>query len=918
MHRLIGVCWLACWTLAAAELPVRITWGYQSKERASFSVRLAASSPRLEIRDVAGIELEGGDELRETAWHSTAGGDDVDGVRFLLRFEAPSAERLQNLHVIWADLISASDGDTARRLRLDPALRTNGAKLTVLLNAQGTRGFSIDVSQLERERAMWVPAYDVYVTAGDPPVGFDQHQQQLRTWKGRRVLDRVRSEPEATYAEYTAKWEDMGHPTYTNPKPNGPGHIICVTWDSAVPKFGIDRAAGVWSDYGNPDRFQFWFDFGDLTQGVVRTWKSQSLTDGLPVVRTVLERDGVRYEVEQFAYPLEGPPAERRGNIAMVLMQRVRLTDLTGQARTLPVTLNHRRRLPPYASTESVLERRGSQAVLRAGAHRQALIAVDGLTGEAEWSGTRDYQRDLTRIDVTAFVDLPANGTRELVVKLPSPVVPPGKIGVLESLDYVETRQATLKFWGDVVARGAQFRVPEKTVNDLFRASLWHALRLPRRHGGDGARLDLPYSNFAYSQTGTPWPVNQAVYVDYMLYDLRGYHGISAEEMEAQYRGNQEHDGHLNGVANWVSYTPGMMYAVAQQYLLTRDRKALDRLLPMTMKSAEWCLNELKRATNGLVDGPLNDGTGTGAWGFNQAYVYAGLERLGRVLDLAGHAKAGEVLAAARTLQQSVAEGFGAASARSPLVQLRDHTWIPYVPCDANTPRRLLEQWYPADVDTGSTHLIRLKAVPAGGELADFLLHDHEDNLYWKGLGIANEPVYNQQATAYLLRDDPKAVIRAFYSYMASGFSHTALEPVEHRWTHGQYFGPPSTDGAWFELYRNMLLREVDDATLLIGQAAPRRWLESGQAIEVERAPTYFGPVTFRIHSQAAGGQIRATVEFAGQERPATLLVRLRHPSSRPMRLVSVNGRPWSDFDAGKEWVRIPNPGGRVEVTASY
>lgn len=31
-------------------------------------------------------------------------------------------------------------------------------------------------------------------------------------------------------------------------------------------------------------------------------------------------------------------------------------------------------------------------------------------------------------------------------------------------------------------------------------------------------KVDLPYSNFAYDQTGTPWPINQAVYVDYMLF----------------------------------------------------------------------------------------------------------------------------------------------------------------------------------------------------------------------------------------------------------------------------------------------------------------------------------------------------------------------------------------------------------------
>ena len=134
---------------------------------------------------------------------------------------------------------------------------------------------------------------------------------------------------------------------------------------------------------------------------------------------------------------------------------------------------------------------------------------------------------------------------------------------MLTSIDYAAARERTLKFWSEYVARGAQFRVPEPAVNDLFRASLWHALRLPRRHGGSepGVAIDLPYSNFAYSQTGTPWPVNQAVYVDYMLYDLRGYHAIAAEELAAQFRNNQEHDGHVSGYANWLVYTPAMLYA---------------------------------------------------------------------------------------------------------------------------------------------------------------------------------------------------------------------------------------------------------------------------------------------------------------------------------------------------------------------
>ncbi|MBI3698273.1 MAG: hypothetical protein HY238_25975, partial [Acidobacteria bacterium] len=597
----------------------------------------------------------------------------------------------------------------------------------------------------------------------------------------------------------------------------------------------------------------------------------------------------------------------------MVLLQKVRLTELHGTARQVPVTMNHRRQLPAYADSSILAEKHKDAMVFRESGYRRVLFSLQGADGEGRWAGATDYQRELKRVNATVLVDLAANGSRELVVKLPSPMVEKENLETLLALDYAVARAATLDFWSRWGSRGAQFEVPEKAVNDLFRASLWHALRLPRRHGGaqENVRIDLPYSNFAYSQTGTPWPVNQAVYVDYMLYDLRGNHAVSTEELLAQFSNNQEENGRVNGVANWLVYTPGMLYAVAKNFLLSRDRGALDRLLPHSLKALDWCLGQLKDASGregssrGLAAGPLNDGTGQGVWAFNQAYLFAGLNLFGRTLEQIGHPRAQEALAAARTLEQSIERGFAAASLRSPLVQLRDHTWIPYVPSEALTHRRILDQWYPTDVDTGALHLVRLGALAADSRLAESLLHDHEDNLFWKGWGLANEPVYNQQGTAYLLRDDPKAAIRTFYSYMAGGFSHSVFEPVEHRWTHGQYFGPPSTDGAWFELYRNMLVCELDDRTLLLAQATPRKWLEHGKKIEVRRAPTHYGSISLTIESQADSGRILATVELDDQIRPDSLLLRLRHPQEKPIRAMTVNGRNWADFDTRKEWVRI-------------
>jgi hypothetical protein len=882
-----------------------------------FAVVLAAGLAAQPSEQLKLAITRGGGEKTLRVRLEPAGGvavRDEGAGKYTLTYPRLEVKPIQNLQVIWAELLAHSGADTVRRLTGDPAYRPDPRRITVMLNSEGTRGFTLTIDQLLRNSAFWIPSLDVYVAAGESPVSFAGHQRELEPFRAARILDQVQRAPEASYAEYTSLWEDMGSPAYAHPAQPAPGHIICLTWDSAIPKFGIDRGAGVWNDYGNPDRFRFWFEFSNLAEGIVPYWKGQTLGDGLPVVSTVLEREGVRYEVEQFAYPLHGRPRQRMGELAMVLLNKVRLINLAEQARTVPVTMVHERRFEPQADTGVIGQEENGKLLLLDDAHRRVLLAIDAQGARAAWAGVHEDQ--MKRLDVTVSVELPAKGSREFFVTLPSPMVEPGDRRALLALNYQAARADTIRFWSEYLARGAQFSVPDEDVNRLFRASLWHALRLPRRHG-DGT-IDLPYSNFAYDQAGTPWPVNQAVYVDYMLYGLRGYPELASEELAAIYRGNQEFSGRVNGYAHWLVYTPGMLYAVAQNYLLTGDRESFEKLLPATLKALDWCLERVRSAA-GLVEGPLNDGTGNGYWGFNQAYLYAGLDLMAKALARAGHPRAQEALGAARDFRAVVERGFEIAAVRSPLVELRDHTWIPYVPCDATRYGRLFEQWYPTDVDTGAVHLLRLKALPASGELADALLNDHEDNLFLHGWGMANEPVYNQQATAYLLRDDVKAAIRAFYSYMASAFSHTVFEPVEHRWRWGQYFGPPSTDGAWFELYRNMLVREADDSTLLLAQATPRRWLADGGRIEVKNAPTWFGNVSLEVLSHAASGSIAASIRLEDRQPPSAVLLRLRHPEGKRMRAVTVNGQDWRDFDPDKEWVRIsPASGQSYSVVARY
>lgn len=350
------------------RLKLRLSWGHSSNKVQAFHVSFGTNE--VALSDLVPIGFEADDVLRADGCDTHAGAGDVDGVEFTLSFPERKIEE-GKIQQIWAYLLEHSGSDTARRLRLDPGLRHDTRKLTINLGATGERGFSVTMDQLLINKTFWVPDLDMFLAAGDPPVSYEQHQQELKRRTAKRVIDELEQEPEATYEQYTSRWEDMGSPAYTNAAAKAPGHIICLSWDSAIPKFGIDRAADVWSDYGNPDHFQFAFDFGGLSPESARAWKVQKLSEGLPVISTSFERDGIRYEVEQFAHPLNRPPLDRRGDITLVLLQKVRLTELEGRSRSVSVGMIQRRE---QGSGATVVVRTNGTALLWSEAKSQTVV----------------------------------------------------------------------------------------------------------------------------------------------------------------------------------------------------------------------------------------------------------------------------------------------------------------------------------------------------------------------------------------------------------------------------------------------------------------------------------------------------------------------------------------------------------------
>ena len=195
------------------------------------------------------------------------------------------------------------------------------------------------------------------------------------------------------------------------------------------------------------------------------------------------------------------------------------------------------------------------------------------------------------------------------------------------------------------------------------------------------------------------------------------------------------------------------------------------------------------------------------------------------------------------------------------------------------------------------------------------------DNVY--GLGI-NEAMMEQ--------DRADRIVLGLYGKLAHGMTRgtfisgegDAFGPVPGEYHRSLYLPPSNTNNALFlktlhdMLVFNHIGAEGKPEELLLAHATPRAWLADGKEIQVERAPTLFGPVSFHLRSQLAAGRIDATVTVPARRAPRRLALRLRTPQGHSITNVTVNGREHERFDPVSGTIDLTGLAGSLEIRANY
>ena len=413
--------------------------------------------------------------------------------------------------------------------------------------------------------------------------------------------------------------------------------------------------------------------------------------------------------------------------------------------------------------------------------------------------------------------------------------------------------------------------------------------------------------------------------------------------------------GHMDGVH---AFGPGSIgWALVEHYRLTGDKEWFKTFAPRIKANVEWMLRQ-RRTVQQMVPGgerlwckglqpalQVTPDSG-GLWMQfyeAEAYYWLAARNFAEALATIDPAEGARLRNEAEAYRQDLVAAVERTIALSPVVAIRDGTYHSVIPFACYVRGLSTGAWgWLRDGSGGHVGPMYWETVqsaaalvsPAGLLPADDVrvqgyldvLEDRllQENMYvkeyadrdWSAAGWQYQGGLERTSNMHLAGDDVPVFIRSFLNCYAVDI----LPDQGYIFNEHAVHGPPDKiyeEACFLERFRNLLVMESGD-TLWIARATPRAWLEQGQKISVQNAPTHFGTVAYEIVSDVDHDKINATVELPTRNPPKSVVLRLRHPKSAPIKSVEVNGKDWKSFNPELESVELKGLSGTATVKAQY
>lgn len=479
---------------------------------------------------------------------------------------------------------------------------------------------------------------------------------------------------------------------------------------------------------------------------------------------------------------------------------------------------------------------------------------------------------------------------------------------------YVESKA----FWLNKLQNAAQIHVPEKRIEEMIQAGLLHLDLIT--YGNEPGGTLAPTIG-VYAPIGTESAPIIQFYASMGLQDL-------AKRSLTYFLDKQHEDGFIQNFGGYMVETGAALWTMGEYFRYTDDKEWAKQVASKLLKSCDYLIQwrdrnkkeELKGRGYGMIEGKVADPEDHFHQFMLNGYAYMGLSRVAEILTAIGSEESGRISKEAAAWKEDIRESFFNAMALSPVVPLGDGTWCPTVPpwTESLGLRALYinrETFWShgtftvSDAMLGPLYLVFCEVLNVT-EPASKMLLNYNSELFYQGNSAFSQPYYSRHNWMQAKLGMTKPFLNTYYNTFAA---HADRETYTF-WEHLYKLTPHKThEEAWFLMETRWMLYMEDQDTLHLLKNIPRKWMEDGKEIQLNGVGSYFGSIDLKAKSSINNGYIDASIVCNTERKPKTVTIRLPHPENK--KPVKVTG---GEYDDKTETITIRSFTGTANVRAEY
>ena len=509
--------------------------------------------------------------------------------------------------------------------------------------------------------------------------------------------------------------------------------------------------------------------------------------------------------------------------------------------------------------------------------YRGAYRAMDHHITDRAATGLSVYRRSLKPGETfsTAF-------------KMPRvPVGRPDHVAAVLAADCQRKLDETVRYWIALLGdRG--FEIPEKRVNDSYRAALVHLILATRNQGGRNRQgSGLPYDALFLND-----------YMDMLLaYDTAGLHQFAEPNVDwlirKQHPSGMFIDVHNRGNNTIVTSHGQGLFALAYHLVATRDKAYGRKVYPHIRKGAEFVVNDHKTHNkHGLIRSsiPYDAPMVTGYHTCHNLFALLALRTSIRAARLLGETRDADAWTQAEaTYRDAIIKAVDHVFQKEGYVRSGLYDWrAGYVQGRKGWINEYPNQDWENNLLVYPTELLSPDDPRVATTLATIRARKYREGCmtYRNGMHIHQYITLNQANQYRAIGDQTHALLDLYHVLLHNGSTHEGFENLVIPWSNRTPRASCPPPHAWAAaktalFIRNMMVCEYggragideNDRDLYLYSLISPAWIEAGKRVAIRNALTEMGSVSSTLSFTEDGAELTLGTDF--HRRPRHLVLRI-------------------------------------------